>query len=134
MPKDGNPRICQRSFLLRLQDGAELYHVYHHCCAEFRNDPNRAQGVFHHRAATGTELDQAYVFRCAHLFPHGSNPQADQFTEHLAYFRRGYEIAPRAKRIMSGVVAVCGIGETQSHVFCNRHWPARQNTLPDFRL
>ncbi len=55
--------------------------------AEVLDDLHRAHGVGHQCAASGPELDDAHVFRRAHLFPDGGHPQADNLAEHLADFR-----------------------------------------------
>ena len=75
------------------------------------------------RAAAGAELDDAHVFRRAHLPPDRRHPQPDHLAEHLADFGRGDEIAAGAERIAGDVIAVLRMRQAQPHIFGDRHRP-----------
>src|SRR5215468_69038 len=90
--------------------------------AELRRRPGGAQGVHHHGAAAGTELDQRDRVGRSYRLPHIGGPQADQFAEHLTDLRRRDEIAGPAEWSAAVVVAVLRIVEAYLHKLGNRDW------------
>ena len=114
------------------QRRADLDQMQHDRVAETAHTLRRAQRVLHHGAAAGPELDDAQVFRRAHLLPDRRHPQPDHLAEHLADFRRGDEIAAGAERIAVGVIAVLAVGQAQRHVFGDRHRPGHGDAPADF--
>ena len=134
MPEYRNARAFQCLFLLRLEPRTDLDQVRHDCSPEFRHDLYRPQRIFHHGAAARAELDQPHVLGLAHLLPHRGRPQADQFSEHLAHFRRSDEIAARAERVACGVVAERRVKKAERHIFGDRHRTRQRNAPANFNL
>jgi len=64
-----------------------------------------AERVPGERAAPRAKLDIVNVLAALHPHPQVSQPQADEFAEHLADLGRGDEIALGAERIAAGIVA-----------------------------
>ncbi len=77
-------------------------------------DIGEAQRIRHQRATTGTDFNEMEVGRCAHGPPFMHDPQADQFAEYLADFRRRNEI--RAEAGARGVIALAGVMQGELHV------------------
>ena len=134
VPGNWNPRAFQGLFLLRSQSGTDLDQVDNYCCAKLRHELRRPQCVFQHRAATRAELDQSHILWSSHLFPYGRRPDTDQLAEHLAYLGRGDEITSRAERVVSCVITVVGVEQTEGHVLSDRHWPAQLDPTADFSV
>lgn len=69
-----------------------------------------AQRIFCQSAASGAKLNIVDILPAAHSHPQISQPQADEFAEHLANFWRGDEVAFFAQRIAAGVIARVAFG------------------------
>ena len=108
--------------------------MQHDRLAETFHHARRPQRVEDQCAAPGPELDEADVFRRAHLPPDRGQPQSDQLAEHLADLGRGDEIAVAAERIAVDVVAVLGVGQAQPHIVGNGHRPGNGDAPADFAL
>src|SRR5690606_7431504 len=80
-----------------------------------------AQHVLHHRAAARADLgNDGWPWGAAGL-PGRVEPYRNQLAEHLAYLRRGREVALGAEGIARRVVAMLRIEEAERHVIGHAH-------------
>jgi hypothetical protein len=121
----------QRCLLFLAQYRIDLDEVDTERLIQRRQHPERAQRVPHHGAAAGSEFDQPQHRRRTDRLPDRGGPQTEQFTEHLADFGRGGEIALASQRIARHVIAVLRMHQAQFHVAPDRHRPGRFDQLPD---
>ncbi len=134
VPKHRHVETFQPLLLQLLQCRADLDQMQHDRLAETLHHARRAQGVEDQRPAPRSELDEADVFRCAHLPPHRGQPYSDQLAEHLADLGRGDEVAVAAQRIAVDVIAVLGVRQAQPHIVGDGHRPGGGNEPADFAL
>ena len=85
---------------------------------------HRAQRIGGQRTAPRPQLDIIGHLRLTCALPDIGQAQADHFAEHLAYFRRGGEIARCAQRIAHGVILRVGL----RHIMRQGDWPAACDT------
>src|SRR5258706_6866252 len=89
--------------------------------AEGRADARGAKCIGHERAASGTQFHEMARRGAAYLMPDLTAPQSDHLSEHLAYFRRGDEIAGGAEGIAALVIAMDRVAQRLGHELGNRH-------------
>ncbi len=126
--------VAQRVRLALPQSRAHLDELHPQHAAELGRGAGGADGIEHHGAAAGADLDELEHGRRADLLPHLGGPQPDHLAEHLAHFRRGDEIAGGAERVALQVVAVIGIVEAQRHEGRDRHRPFAGDAGADHRI
>ena len=134
VPLHRHTDAADRLALALLERRADLDEMHHDRLPEGGHRLQRTQGVEHHGAAAGAELDQAHVLRRAHQLPGRGRPQPDQLAEHLADLGRGDEVAVGADGIAGDVVAVLGMREAQRHELRDRHRPGGGDAPADFRF
>src|SRR5262249_15906657 len=114
------------------QRRADLNEMQHRRLAKSGHRLGRAQRIVKERAAPGAELDDAKIFRRAHLAPDRRHPDPDTLPNLWANLRRGDETAAATERIALNVVAVLRMRQTQPHVIGDRYWPADRDPPSDF--
>ena len=97
MPQHRHVNVLQPLLLQELQQRAHFDQMHDDGGIKILDDLRRPQSIAHQGPASGPELDDAHVFRRAHLLPHRGHPQSDQLAEHLADLGRGDEIAAGAE-------------------------------------
>ena len=105
MPRDRQVGGVEGLPLQPFQHRVDLDEMHDHRRAEVRHHLGGPQGVEHHGAAAGPELDQADVLGRAHRPPGRRRPQPDQLAEHLADLGRRGEVAAGAERVAGRVIA-----------------------------
>ena len=128
----GGVEPFEHALLHLLQRRTDLDQMHDQRVAKAGDDFRRPQRVVHQGAASGAELDDADIFRRAHLLPDRAHPQPDQLAEHLADLGRGDEIAAGAERIAIDVIAVLRMRQAQPHIFGNRHRSGDADQPADF--
>ena len=123
VPGDRKTRLTKRLFLPGGKDGTGLDQMDIECSRKSGYRLKRPQDIRHQRAPAGAQLNQLEGRRLVHRGPGVDAPNADQFAEHLAHFRRGDEVPAPPEWIARPVVAMFGMAETQLHVARDRKRP-----------
>ena len=132
VPQHRHCQSFQPELLLLFQSRADLDEMQDDRSLKIFDDFRGPECVDHQRAMPRAKLDNAHVFRRAHLLPDRSHPQADQLAEHLADLRRGDEVAAGADRVVGDVIAVLRMGESEPHIIGKRHWSGDRDQSADF--
>ena len=132
VPKHRHIQRLEPAPLLLFQSWTDLDQMQDNRGLKVFGDFSCAQRVDDQRAVPGPKLDDAHIFRRAHLSPDGDHPHADQLAEHLADLGRGDEIAGGADRIVRDVVTVLRMGQREPHVVGERHRPGDGDQSADF--